>query len=98
MGRKRSPRRLLLDTTAVIYHLHGHTLQQAAVREADAGAEVLVPVFVRRTRYSPLTGQRNQVGIQDLKESARALRVIDVEIQAADCRARVERPAEAKDR
>jgi hypothetical protein len=47
MARKRSPRRLLLDTSAVVYHLHGHTLQQAAVREAVAGGEVLVPVFVR---------------------------------------------------
>jgi hypothetical protein len=47
MGRKRSRRRLVLDTTAVVYQLHGHTLQQAAVREVVAGAEVLVPVFVR---------------------------------------------------
>src|SRR5262245_4261646 len=47
MGRKRSRRQLLLDTTAVVYHLHGHTLQQAAVREAGAGGDVLVPVFVR---------------------------------------------------
>jgi hypothetical protein len=47
MARKSSPRLLLLDTSAVVYHLHGHTLQQAAVREAIAGGEVLVPVFVR---------------------------------------------------
>jgi hypothetical protein len=46
MGRKRS-RQFLLDTTAVVHQLHGHTLQQAAVREAVAGGEVLVPVFVR---------------------------------------------------
>jgi hypothetical protein len=46
MARKRS-RRLLLDTSAVVYQLHGHTLQQAAVREAVAGGEVLVPIFVR---------------------------------------------------
>ena len=46
MGRKHS-RQLLLDTTAVVYRLHGHTLQQAAVREAVAGGDVLVPVFVR---------------------------------------------------
>ena len=47
MARKRSPARFLLDTSAVVYHLHGHTLQQAAVRAAVAGGEVLVPVFVR---------------------------------------------------
>jgi hypothetical protein len=47
MARTRSPGRLLLDTSAVVYHLHGHTLQQAAVREAVASGEVLVPVFVR---------------------------------------------------
>src|SRR5262249_49610758 len=39
--------RFLLDTSSVVYHLHGHTLQQAALREAVAGGEVLVPVFVR---------------------------------------------------
>jgi hypothetical protein len=48
MARKRSPACLLLDTSAVVHQLHGHTLQQAAVREAVSGAEVLVPVFVRR--------------------------------------------------
>src|SRR2546423_1409617 len=47
MARQRSTRRLLLDTSAVGQHLHGHTLQQAAVREAIAGGEVLVLVFVR---------------------------------------------------
>src|SRR5437588_8987552 len=47
MARERSPGPRLLDTSAVVYHLHGHTLQQAAVREAVAGGEVLVPVFVR---------------------------------------------------
>lgn len=47
MARKRSPARLLLDTSAVVHQLHGHTLQQAAVRAAVSGAEVLVPVFVR---------------------------------------------------
>src|SRR6266852_1752012 len=47
MGRKRSPRQLLLDTTAVVYQLHGHTLQQATVRDAVATGQVLVPVFVR---------------------------------------------------
>src|SRR6202521_2513927 len=47
MARKRSPARFLLDTSAVVHHLHGHTLQQAAVREAVAGGEVLVPIFVR---------------------------------------------------
>ncbi len=47
MSRKRSTARLLLDTSAVVHQLHGHTLQQAAVREAVGSAEVLVPVFVR---------------------------------------------------
>lgn len=47
MARQRSRGRLLLDTSAVVHYLHGHTLQQAAVREAVAGGEVLVPVFVR---------------------------------------------------
>jgi hypothetical protein len=47
MARKRSAARLLLDTSAVVHQMHGHTLQQAAVREAVGGAEVLVPVFVR---------------------------------------------------
>src|SRR5258708_34525925 len=47
MARKPSRGRLLLDTSAVVYLLHGHTLQQAAVREAVAGGELLVPVFVR---------------------------------------------------
>jgi predicted nucleic acid-binding protein len=47
MARKHSPARLLLDTSAVVHLLHGHTLQRAAVREAVAGGQVLVPVFVR---------------------------------------------------
>jgi hypothetical protein len=47
MTRKRNPARLLLDTSAVVYQLHGHTLQQAAVREAVGDRAVLVPVFVR---------------------------------------------------
>src|SRR5271168_1811398 len=47
MARKRSPLCVLLDTSAVVHQLHGHTLQQAAVRAAVAGAEGLVPVFVR---------------------------------------------------
>jgi hypothetical protein len=42
-----SPDRILLDTSSVVHQLHGHTLQQAAIREAVTGAEVLVPVFVR---------------------------------------------------
>jgi hypothetical protein len=46
MGRKRS-RQLLIDTTTIVYRLHGHTLQQAAVREALADGDVQVPVFVR---------------------------------------------------
>ena len=37
MAHKRSPGRFLLDTSAVIHHLHGHTLQQFAVGEAVAG-------------------------------------------------------------
>jgi predicted nucleic acid-binding protein len=47
MGHKRSPARLLLDTSAVVYLLHGHTLQKDAARDAVAGGRVLVPVFVR---------------------------------------------------
>jgi hypothetical protein len=47
MARKRSPARLLLDTSAVVYRLHGHTLQKAALRDAVTGGQVLVPVFVR---------------------------------------------------
>jgi predicted nucleic acid-binding protein len=46
MARK-ADRRCLLDTSAVIYKLHGHTLQKAAVEEAVAGGTVEVPVFVR---------------------------------------------------
>jgi predicted nucleic acid-binding protein len=47
MSSKGNPARLLLDTSSVVHQLHGHTLQQAAVRNAVAGGEVLVPVFVR---------------------------------------------------
>jgi hypothetical protein len=47
MARKRSTGRLVLDTSAVVHQLHGHTLQQAIVREAVGSAEVLVPVFIR---------------------------------------------------
>jgi predicted nucleic acid-binding protein len=47
MAHKRSPARLLLDTSAVVHLLHGHTLQKAAVRDAVAGGRALVPVFVR---------------------------------------------------
>ena len=47
MSRKRSAARLLLDTSAVIHQLHGHTLHQAAARGALGNAELLVPVFVR---------------------------------------------------
>jgi len=47
LSRKRSTARLLLDTSAVVHQPHGHTLQQAAVREAVGSAEVRVPVFVR---------------------------------------------------
>lgn len=36
-----------LDTSAVLYLLHGHSLQQAAVRAAMADGPVVVPVFVR---------------------------------------------------
>jgi predicted nucleic acid-binding protein len=46
MARK-ADRRFLLDTSAVIYQLHGHTLQKAAVAAATAGSTVEVPVFVR---------------------------------------------------
>ena len=47
MARKRSSARLLLDTSTVVHQLHGHTLQQAAVRATITGREVFVPVFVR---------------------------------------------------
>jgi hypothetical protein len=47
MARERSKSYCLLDTTAVVYQLHGHTLQQAAVRDAVAGNGVIVPMFVR---------------------------------------------------
>lgn len=47
MGSRRGIRRVVLDTSAVVHLLHGHTLQRAAVREALAGCEVQVPVFVR---------------------------------------------------
>ena len=44
---RKADRRFLLDTSAVIYQLHGPTLQKAAVAEATAGGMVEVPVFVR---------------------------------------------------
>ena len=44
-----------------------------------------------------LFGKKNQLRIQDLKKSGRALRVIDIEIHAAYRLSGVERPAEAKD-
>jgi hypothetical protein len=47
MASKRNPTRWLLDTSTVVHLLHGHTLQQAAVREVLIGAETHVPVFVR---------------------------------------------------
>jgi predicted nucleic acid-binding protein len=47
MSSKPNLARLLLDTSSVVHQLHGHTLQQAAVLDAVAGGEVLVPVFVR---------------------------------------------------
>jgi hypothetical protein len=47
MVRKSSPARFLLDTSAVVYLLHGHTLQKIAVRAALADGEVVVPIFVR---------------------------------------------------
>ena len=47
MARKRSPTPCLLDTSAVVHLLHGHTLQQASVRLAVGDCKVLVPAFVR---------------------------------------------------
>jgi hypothetical protein len=50
MARKRSspaPRRLLLDTSAVVHQLHGHTLQQDAAHTAVTDGDLLVPIFVR---------------------------------------------------
>src|SRR4051812_31584812 len=46
MTRTNKPR-YLLDTSAVVYHRHGHTLQRAAVAEATKGGTIEVPVFVR---------------------------------------------------
>ncbi len=46
MARKAN-RRYLLDTSAVIYQQHGHTLQRAAVEAGVAGGLVEVPIFVR---------------------------------------------------
>jgi hypothetical protein len=46
-GRTEGNTRRLLDTSPVVHQLHGHTLQQAAVREAVGNAEVQMPVFVR---------------------------------------------------
>ena len=42
MARKSSSTRLLLDTSAVVHHLHGHTLQKAAVRKAVGDSELIV--------------------------------------------------------
>jgi hypothetical protein len=47
MPSKHSRRRLLFDTSAVVYQLHGHTHQQHAISEVAIGGEVVVPVFVR---------------------------------------------------
>jgi predicted nucleic acid-binding protein len=47
MPKKISPHTCMLDTSAVVYHTHGHALQQTAVREAVTAAAILVPVFVR---------------------------------------------------
>jgi hypothetical protein len=47
MARTRSRPGSLLDTSAVVYQRHGHSLQRAAVRAAVAGRDVQVPVFVR---------------------------------------------------
>ncbi len=44
MARK-ADRHFLLDTSAVIYQLHGHRLQKAAVAEAGGGGTVEVPVL-----------------------------------------------------
>jgi hypothetical protein len=47
MARSKGASACWLETSAVIYHLHGHSLQQAAVHEAVAERRVEVPVFVR---------------------------------------------------
>ena len=39
MMARKADRRFLLDTSAVIYRLHGHTLQRAAVEKAVAAEE-----------------------------------------------------------
>jgi hypothetical protein len=49
MARKRSPARVLLDTSAVVHQRHGHTLQQAAVREPGARLPVVRPVLPHGT-------------------------------------------------
>lgn len=43
----KTDRRFLLDTSAVIYQIHGHTLQKNALTDATASGLVEVPVFVR---------------------------------------------------
>src|SRR5260370_33569552 len=47
MARSNAALTCWLDTNAVVYLLHGHSLQESAVREAIGGRNVFVPVFVR---------------------------------------------------
>lgn len=47
MSKKNKPRRVFLETSGVIYELHGHSLMQEAVREATAGCRVEVSNFIR---------------------------------------------------
>jgi hypothetical protein len=56
------------------------------------------PVLGLPSSPSPPSGLGNQVSIQHLKKAGLSLRVIDVEVQGADCRSRIKRPPEAKDR
>jgi hypothetical protein len=65
MAPKRRPARLLLDTSAIVYLLHGHTLQQAAVRETIAAGAVQVPVFVCMGRE--VAGTFLMVGLTDTR-------------------------------
>jgi predicted nucleic acid-binding protein len=47
MGKKREPRRIILDTSAVIYARHGHTLMRSAVEDAVRPGIPVISPFVR---------------------------------------------------
>jgi hypothetical protein len=79
MGRKRSPRQRLLDTTAVVYRLHGHMLQQAAVGEAVADGDVLVQVFVRMEYLRGVILNLVEIAHQEVSRSATSHRTDPVD-------------------